>query len=264
MATVDQTQLVLSSLAQNKTRRAPMSTTRHIGALLIVNFCTVLVAACIYQPEALQSGPEQLTGAPTATSACLPGESSIVCRDRLAAEKLPPPPPAQVSGAFQTSEAQYLLVLTQQALTPQPPPATPEPILWAGTSIPAEDGTWIYRGASAYQPRPLFEVSFEEAAWRLDRTRLISHAIDGCELELLALGEGMLEAPRVTFTKLGDFDAEVRAFREAAVVSYGIGIGNYYYSFLLHLPKNSAEAAAACQLAAESVLSTFRLVDGGQ
>ncbi len=182
----------------------------------------------------------------------------------MAAEKLPPPPLAQVSSAFQTSEAQYLLVLTQQALTPQPPPATPEPILWAGTSIPAEGGTWVYRAASAYQPRPLFEVNFEENAWRLNGTRLISRVVAGCELELLALPEGMLEAPRVTFTKLGDLDAEVRAFREAAVVSYGVGIGNYYYSFRLDLPKDSAEAATACQLATESVLSTFRLADGGQ
>lgn len=235
---------------------------RRLGALFFVNLCAVLAAACGNQPAAILAGPTQPASAPTATLACLPGESSIVCQDRLAAEKLPPPPPAQVSGAFQTSEAQYLLVLTQQALTPQPPPATPEPILWAGTSIPAEGGTWIYRGASAYQPRPLFEVNFEESAWRLDGTRLISLVVDDCELELLALPEGLLEAPRVTFTKLGDFDAEVRAFREAAVVSYGVGIGNYYYSFRLDLPKDSAEAANACQLAAELVLVTFRLAPG--
>lgn len=237
---------------------------RRLGALFFVNLCAVLAAACSNQPTAIPAGTTQPASASTATLACLPGESSIVCQDRLAAEKLPPPPLAHVSGAFQTREAQYLLVLTQQALTPQPPPATPEPILWAGTSIPAEGGTWIYRGASAYQPRPLFEVNFEESAWRLDGTRLISHAIDGCELELLALAEGMLEAARVTFTKLGDFDAEVRAFRQAAVISYGIGMGNYYYLFRLELPKNNSKAADACQLAAESVLSTFRLVEGGQ
>jgi hypothetical protein len=169
-----------------------------------------------------------------------------------------------VSSAFQTSEAQYLLVLTQQALTPQPPPATPEPILWAGTSVSAEGGMRVYRGAAAYQPHPLFEVSFEESTWRLDGTRLISLVVVGCELELLALPEGMLEAPRVTFTRLGDFDTEVRTFREAAVVSYGVGIGNYYYSFRLDLPKDSAVATDSCQLAGELVLNTFRLVtDGG-
>jgi len=241
-----------------------MPTLRHLHAPFIVSLCVVLLAACAYQPAAIPDQPTQLASTPTATLACLPGESKIVCQDRLMAEKLPPHPPGRVSSEFKTSEAQYLLVLTQQALTPQPPPATPEPIRWAGTLIPAEGGKWIYRGTAAYQPHPLFEVSFEESAWHLNGTRLISHAIDGCELELLALGQGVQEVPDVTHIRLGDFDTKVRTFRETALVSYGIGIGNYYYLFHLHLPKDAAEAAASCQLAGERVLSTFRLADSGQ
>ncbi len=241
--------------------RSPRRALMHPLGMLLGLAALVLV---FYRPVAILDQPTQPASTPTATLACLSWESRVVCQDRLKAEKLPLPPPGRVSSEFQTSEAQYLLVLTQQALTPQPPPATPEPILLPGTLIREEGDKWVYRGASAYQPHPLFEVSFEESAWRLDGTRLISHAIDGCELELFALGGGMLEAPSVTHTKLGDFDAEVRVFREAAFVSYGVGIGNYYYLFGLDLPKDAAEAADSCQLAGERVLSTFRLANSRQ
>lgn len=194
---------------------------------------------------------------------CEPGDPRIVCEDRWASQRITPLPPHTPSASFLTAEAEYGQLLGQLTLTPAPPTLTPTPsfLLLRGQ----KDGIMLYRGRSAYQERPLFEIEYAEETWRLEETNsgpvLVHNTIEGCQLFLEAGGMGMKEAPIITQQELAGYPVEVRKFRQTGRVSYGFSIGRSYYGFDLFFPPSAAESViAGCRSAGEIVLDTFRLI----
>jgi len=123
----------------------------------------------------------------------------------------------------------------------------------------------LYRGRSAYQERPLFEIEYAEDAWRLEETTsgpaLVHNTIEGCRLFLMAGGMGMEEAPIIVQQKFAGYPVEVREFRQTGMVSYGFSIGRSYYGFDLLFPSSASKSTVEeCRSASEIVLDTFRLI----
>jgi hypothetical protein len=193
------------------------------------------------------------------TVPCDPDESSIVCQDRLASQRLTPLPPPTLSAEFLTAEAEYQQWLLRHTPTPFPPTSTPTPsyVLLPG----AEKGTVLLQSRSLYQERPLFAIAYAAAAWRLEDTDegpvLVHNTIAGCRLLWLALPTEMAEAPVIEQKELAGYTVEVRTFRRSGTIAYGFSTDRGYYSFGLFFPSH---ALGECQTAGETVLNTFRMV----
>jgi len=193
------------------------------------------------------------------TVPCNPDESSIVCQDRLASQRIPPLPPPTLSAEFLTAEAEYQQWLLRHTPTPFPPTSTPTPsyVLLPGT----EKGTVLRQSCSPYQERPLFAIVYAEAAWRLEDTAegpiLVHNTIAGCRLLWLGLPAEMAEAPLIEQKELAGYTVEVRKFRRSGTIAYGFAIDRSYYPFGLFF---SSHGMNECQAAGETVLNTFRVV----
>jgi hypothetical protein len=234
--------------------------------LLLLSMLTAgVVAACataeVNRPTVLLQA--QATSTPTPTIVCDPSESRIVCEDRLASQKITPLPPPQLSAEFLTAEAEYQQNLLKWTPTPEPPTPTPIYFPYLLTPHPQED-LLIFRGRSAYQEHPRFEVTFDSKLWRLEDSEegpvLIHNTIEGCRVVLMAIGRGMIEMPTILQKELAGYPVEVREFRQSGFISYGFSIDEGYYPFLLSfMPGANESAARECQVAGEAVLDTFRL-----
>lgn len=200
------------------------------------------------------------------TPICEPYESEIVCQDRWASQRITPLPPHTPSASFLTAEAEYRQLLVQLTLTPRPTPtSTPTPTPSFLVLPGQKEGMWVYRGRSAYQERPLFEVEYAEDAWRLGETDsgpvLVHNTIEGCRLFLMGVGMEMKEAPIIMQQELAGYPVEVREFRRTGTISYGFSINGSYYSFALYfLPSAAKNIVEECRSASEIVLDTFRLM----
>ncbi|HHW88299.1 MAG TPA: hypothetical protein GX400_19100 [Chloroflexi bacterium] len=231
-------------------------------------FLCVLVAgattACamneVNRPTVLSQA--QTTATPTPTIVCDPSESRIVCEDRLASQKITPPPPPELSAEFLTAEAEYQQNLLEWTPMPEPPITTPTPS-YLLTPHPQE-GLLIFRGRSAYQEHPRFEVTFDSNLWRLEEYEegpvLIHRTIEGCRVVLMAIGRGMIEMPTILQKELAGYSVEVREFHQNGLISYGFSVERAYYAFVLLFPSDTDDSAVReCQVSGEAILDTFRL-----
>jgi hypothetical protein len=206
---------------------------------------------------------ERVISPPPPTVTCEPGESRIVCEDRWASQRITPLPPHTPSASFLTAEAEYRQSLVRLTLTPEPPTPTPTPswLVLQGQ----KEGMLLYRGRSAYQEHPRFEIEYAEDKWRLEGIHsdpvLVHNTIEGCRLFLRAGGMGMKEAPIIMQQEFAGYLVEVREFRQTGVISYGFSIDRSYYAFVLFFPPSAAQSVIAeCRSAGEIVLDTFRLI----
>lgn len=219
----------------------------------------VALSACTTANNTSPTASGQLVVSPTPTPLCEPYESSIVCKDRLASQRITPVPPNTPSAVFLTAEAEYQQWLAQVTPTPWPPAPTPTPsyVLLPGLQA----GALVLRSRSLYQEHPLFELVYAEEAWRLEDTDdgpvLVHNTIENCRLLWMSSPIDTPETPIIKQKKLAGYQIEVYEFHQTGVVSYGFSIDKNYYSFILYATGNSWNE---CQTAVETVLNTFRLV----
>lgn len=188
----------------------------------------------------------------------------IVCRDAEASKHITPVPPPTLSPEFLEQERkwrEWLETATAVALSITPtatPSATP-----TATPIPAgREGFVFFRGRSAYQERPLFQVSYAIAQWKLEDTTLEHRRISGCKLWLTAGGMGVRGPMVVDRVELAGHTWGTKSFPQEGIISYALDIEGNYYLFVLNFSRDSeAGVASECQAEAEAVLDTFEIVD---
>lgn len=228
-------------------------------SMLLGILCAAVLSACVTGDVNQPTSSVQAVSSSTVTSPCAPHESQIVCEDRLASQRITPLPSPTLSVEFLTAEAEYQQRLLRQTPTSFPPTPTPTPsyVLLPG----AQKGMMLLRSHSLYQERPLFEMTYAEAAWRLEDTNdgpvLVHNTITGCRLLWLALPTEMAEAPVIEQKELAGYTVEVRKFSRSGTIAYGFSIDRGYYPFGLFFP---SLAMNECQAAGETVLNTFRVV----
>lgn len=228
--------------------------------VLAAGAATACAPAEVNHPAVLLQAQTTLT--PTSTIVCGPSESRIVCEDRLASQTITPLPPPTLSAEFLTAEAEYQQNLLEWPPTPEPPITTPTPSYLLAPH--SQEGLLIFRGRSAYQEHPRFEVTFDSNLWRLEEHEegpvLIHRTIEGCRLVLMAIGRGMIEMPTILQKELAGYPVEVREFRQSGLISYGFSMEQAYYGFGLQIPPDAGDSAVKeCQVSGERVLDTFRL-----
>lgn len=128
--------------------------------------------------------------------------------------------PPTLSPSFLTAEAVYNARLKEEPPTPPLSPLpTPTPAFTVITST--EDGNLlIFRGSSAYQETPQFQITFSPQIWHLVDTTLHHQQLPGCTLELNpAVGEEMGPLDKST-AQLAGYAWEVRSFPAAGRISY--------------------------------------------
>jgi hypothetical protein len=228
--------------------------------VLAAGAITACATAEVNRPTVLSQA--QTTSTPTSTIVCDPSESRIVCEDRLASQKITPPPSPKLNAEFLTAEAEYHQKLLEWTPTPEPPITTPTPSYLLAAH--PQEGLLIFRGRSAYQEHPRFEVTFDSHAWQLEDSQegpvLIHHTVEGCRVVLMAIGRSMMEMPTIMQKELAGYPVEVRKFRQSGLISYGFSIERAYYAFVLLIPPDADDSAVKeCQISGETVLDTFRL-----
>lgn len=168
------------------------------------------------------------------------------------------------SPTYLTAEAEYHILLTEQALTPSPPQPTATPSTIAVTiPSPHDPELRIYEGSSVYQVNPRFQVTFAAPTWQLHETVLHHQAFADCQLNLYAEAMGMTGPMHESQITLANIQWMVRAFPSGGLISYygkTESLAAYLFG-ITYSPDTDEDQINACQAAGEAVIATLTTID---
>jgi hypothetical protein len=186
----------------------------------------------------------------------------IVCT-LLACEKENPPQPVKLT-ATSTVVATVAIPSATPVATELPTPTIRADEVSPASPLAETEGLEHFRGTNPYYPRPLFDVWYDPAQWEFTpgddlghSPRLTNRYIPSCVLRLQA---GPLGAPSVPGVRLADRDWFVNQVQAKALL-YATDEGSVAFFFGLTLPDDySSTVKSSCEIAAEAVINTFRVV----
>ncbi len=168
---------------------------------------------------------------------------------------------ALLTVSCQTPPAQTSPARPPVAATPGSQAATPpeEPMQVGGAT--AQAAMAQFRGPDECQSGPEFELSYAHDEWNLLDTLLVNRAFPDCTLQLAAHGQ-QVTGPKVEQSKdLAGYSWQMSQFPNEGLSSYWLEVeGGCYLFAAQYSAQASAETMDQCVQAAESVISSFRLV----